>query len=111
MGAGAFLVWGAVLGLAERRLICIGKTTGAAAEGTVRRIDRRRFLVQLGGTTAVITVAGAVVGEFVEARRRKPAMMTVKGEPMRWSATHPLPLTHLTKGTRNSLVQSEPGAA
>jgi DMSO/TMAO reductase YedYZ molybdopterin-dependent catalytic subunit len=87
---GAFLVWGAVLGHAEQRLIGIENTTGAAADAAVRRIDRRRFLVQFGGTAAVITVAGAVVGELAEARRREAVMMT-NGGPMRWSATHPLP--------------------
>jgi len=87
---GAFLVWGAVVGHAEQRLIGIEKTTGAAADAAVRRIDRRRFLVQLGGTAAVITVAGAVVGELGEARRREAVMMP-NGETMRWSATHPLP--------------------
>jgi len=57
---GAFLIWGAVLGRAEQRLIDIEKTTDAAVE----RVDRRRFLIKLGGTTAAITVAGAVVGEL-----------------------------------------------
>jgi len=98
---GAFLVWGAVLGQAEQRLIGIEKTTGAAADAAIRRIDRRRFLVQLGGTAAVVTVAGAVVGELGEARRREAAMMS-NGEPMRWSATHPLP-------NANATVQPAPG--
>jgi len=98
---GAFLVWGAVLGQAERRVIGIEKTTGAAVDAAVRRIDRRRFLVQLGGTAAVITVAGAVVGKLGEARRREAVMMS-NGEPMRWSATHPLP-------NANAAVQPAPG--
>ena len=86
---GVFLVWGAVLGRAEQRLIGIEKITDAATDAAVIRIDRRRFLVRLGGTAAVITVAGAVVGELAEARRREALMAS--GEPMRWSATHPLP--------------------
>src|SRR5579864_5187374 len=98
---GAFLVWGAVVGHAEQRLIGIEKTTGAAADAAVRRIDRRRFLVQLGGTAAVITVAGAVVGELGEARHREAVTMS-NGEPMRWSATHPLP-------NANAAVQPAPG--
>jgi DMSO/TMAO reductase YedYZ molybdopterin-dependent catalytic subunit len=98
---GAFLVWGAVLGRAEQRLIGIEKTTGAAADAAVRRIDRRRFLVQMGGTAAVITVAGAVVEELGEARRREAVMMS-NGEPMRWSATHPLP-------NANAVAQPAPG--
>ena len=98
---GAFLVWGAVLGRAEQRLIGIGKMTDAATDAAVIRIDRRRFLVRLGGTAAVITVAGAVVGELAEARRRREALMA-SGEPMRWSATHPLP-------NANAAVQPAPG--
>jgi DMSO/TMAO reductase YedYZ molybdopterin-dependent catalytic subunit len=85
----AFLVWGAILGGAEQRLIGIERTTDLA-EPAVKRIDRRRFLVKLGGTAAVITVAGAVVGELAEARRRE-AVMTASGQPTRWSATNSLP--------------------
>src|SRR5262245_54931984 len=64
---GVFLVWGAVLGRSAQRLIDCEQTSAAA----VARIDRRRFLVRLGGTTAAITVAGAVVGELDEERRRE----------------------------------------
>jgi len=71
----AFLTWGAALGWSYRRL--------SAAE--VARIDRRRFLIRLGGATAVITVAGAVVGNLAVRRRRE----AVEGE--RWSANHALP--------------------
>jgi len=98
---GAFLVWGPVLGQAAQRVIGIEKTTGVAAEAAVRRIDRRRFLVKLGGTTALITVAGAVVGELAEARRWE-AVMKARGELMRWSATHPLPNV-------NTALQPAPG--
>ena len=97
----AFVVWGAVLGQSEQRLIGSEEATSAASDGAVRRIDRRRFLVQLGGTTAVITVAGAVVGKLVEARRREPVMMA-SGERRRWSAAHPLP-------NANAGVQPAPG--
>lgn len=98
---GAFLVWGAVLGWAEQRLIGVEGTTEAAAEPAVERIDRRRFLVRLGGTTALITVAGAVVGDLAEARRREAVMMA-GGEPMRWSMTHALP-------NANAAVKPAPG--
>lgn len=85
-----FLVWGALLGRSEQRLISIEGTTDAVEEPAVEQIDRRRFLVRLSGTAAVITVAGAVVGELAEARRREAVMMA-GGEAMRWSTTHPLP--------------------
>jgi DMSO/TMAO reductase YedYZ molybdopterin-dependent catalytic subunit len=86
----AFLVWGGVLGRTEQRLIGIAQSPEQSANPAVERIDRRRFLVKLGGTTALITVAGAVVGELAEARRCE-AVMKAGVELMRWSATHPLP--------------------
>jgi len=89
-----FLMWGLLLGRASRRVI---QTTGTAIfsvqesgeeAASVERIDRRQFLVQLGGTTAAITLVGAVVGELAEAKRQK---MTVAETAGRWSATHGLP--------------------
>ena len=97
----AFLVWGVVLGRAGHRLISIGQTTDAVAGAAIEALDRRRFLVKLGGATAVVTVVGAVVGELAEARRREAVMMA-GGEQMRWSATHPLP-------NANATVQPAPG--
>jgi len=94
---GVFLVWGAILGRTEQRLIDIEQTSNAAAE----RIDRRRFLIKLGGTTAAITVAGAVVGELAEARRHQAVVMA-SGEPVLWSATNPLP-------NANAAVEAAPG--
>ena len=91
-----FLVWGTLLGRAEGRLIGVGAATGAAGEVTapaetaVERIDRRTFLIKLGGTTAAITVAGAVVGQLAENKRREAVMMAAS-ESSRWSATHHLP--------------------
>jgi DMSO/TMAO reductase YedYZ molybdopterin-dependent catalytic subunit len=98
---GAFLVWGAVLGRADQRLISIEKTPHAVASAQAERIDRRHFLVKLGGATAAITVAGAVVGELAEKRRRE-AVMTAGGEMARWSSTHALP-------NANASVQPAPG--
>jgi DMSO/TMAO reductase YedYZ molybdopterin-dependent catalytic subunit len=98
---GAFLVWGAVLGRAAQRLIGIAQTTETVADAAVERIDRRRFLIKLAGATALITVAGAEVGELAEARRRQAVMM-VGGGPIRWSATHSLP-------NANAAVQPAPG--
>src|SRR5262249_54012947 len=94
---GAFLVWGAVLGRTAQRLIDFGQARDAA----VTRIDRRRFLVRLGGTTAAITVAGAVVGELAEERRRE-AVVKAGGEPVLWSAANALP-------NANAAVEPAPG--
>jgi len=89
----AFLAWGAILGRVGQRLIgteTANSTVESATESRVERIDRRHFLVKLGGSAAAITVVGALVGEFAEARRKESAMMAAS-EPIRWSATHPLP--------------------
>jgi hypothetical protein len=94
----AFLIWGAALGGAQERLIRLEQTAGAAA---VERIDRRRFLVKLGGATALNSVAGVELGELAETRRRQAVMMA-GGGPTRWSATHPPP-------NANAAVQPAPG--
>ena len=89
----AFLGWGAILGRAGQRLIGLETANSpveSAAELRVERIDRRHFLVKLGGSAAAITVVGAIVGELAEARRKKEVMIA-GSEPVRWSATHPLP--------------------
>jgi DMSO/TMAO reductase YedYZ molybdopterin-dependent catalytic subunit len=95
----AFVVWGAVLGSVEQRLIHAQGT--ALAEASVERVDRRRFLIRLGGATAAITVGGAVVGELAEVRRREAVRMAI-AESMRWSRTHPLP-------NANAAVKAVPG--
>jgi len=75
----AFMIWGAALGWSYRHLRAVGATEAA-------RIDRRRFLIRLGGSTAVITVVGAVVGAFVVGRRKREV---IEGE--HWSTNHALP--------------------
>jgi len=89
----AFAAWGAILGRVGQRMIGIettNSTVESATEPRVERIDRRHFLVKLGGSAAAITVVGALVGEFADSRRKESAMMAAS-EPLRWSATHPLP--------------------
>lgn len=88
-----FAAWGATLGCVGQRMIGIetaNSTVESATEPRVERVDRRHFLVKLGGSAAAITVVGALVGEFAETRRKESAMMA-PSEPFRWSATHPLP--------------------
>src|SRR4030095_14509466 len=84
----AFVVWGAVLAGVEQRLIYAKET--APAEASVERVDRRTFLIRLGGTTAAITVGGAVVGELAEARRREAVRMA-RAEAKRRCGTHTCP--------------------
>jgi DMSO/TMAO reductase YedYZ molybdopterin-dependent catalytic subunit len=84
-----FLAWGLLLGWANRRLFEIAGAGVLASEDWVRRVDRRRFLIRLGGSTAAITVLGAAVGQLVESRRRE--LISMLGASGRWSASHPLP--------------------
>jgi DMSO/TMAO reductase YedYZ molybdopterin-dependent catalytic subunit len=65
---GSFLVWGWFLGMAYGRLyppetveVEVESETAAPANN-VQVMDRRRFLVQLGASTAVLTVAGTGIG-------------------------------------------------
>ena len=86
----AVLFWGATLGWAYQHLLAGGGTVAKhAREDTVERIDRRRFLVRLGGATAAVTVIGAVVGELSEAERKRISTTTWKD--LLWSSTHQLP--------------------
>jgi DMSO/TMAO reductase YedYZ molybdopterin-dependent catalytic subunit len=60
---GLFALWGLAVGYAFQRL---SETAGEAA--SVSSLDRRRFLVQMGGAAAVVTVAGAGVGALLSPR-------------------------------------------
>lgn len=90
-----FLLWGLMIGRVWRRLIpadgaaAISAQEGGEANASIERIDRRRFLVRFGSSTAAITVVGAVVGELAEAKHRKMMLTARAGEL--WSATHALP--------------------
>src|SRR5207247_6354127 len=78
----AFVAWGAILGRVGQRLIgteTVNSTGENATERRVERIDRRHFLVKLGGSAAAITVVGALVGEFAETRRKESAMRAGSG--------------------------------
>ena len=66
---GSFLVWGWFFGVAYGRLYPTEaemevepETATATPVGDVQVLDRRRFLIQLGASTAVLTVAGTGIG-------------------------------------------------
>jgi DMSO/TMAO reductase YedYZ molybdopterin-dependent catalytic subunit len=64
---GSFLLWGWFLGVAYGRLYPTQteaevEPEAAAPANNVQVMDRRRFLVQLGASTAVLTVAGTGIG-------------------------------------------------
>jgi DMSO/TMAO reductase YedYZ molybdopterin-dependent catalytic subunit len=101
----AVLVWSCVISWAATRLTSAGHAVERAGEGqrvvSVERLDRRRFLIQLGGSAAVITVAGAVIGKLGEVRRRE-AIRIAGVKSARWSANHALP-------NADASVQPAPG--
>lgn len=100
---GVFLLWGAAHVWAYNQLVAYtaplpeGEVSGTRA--SARSLDRRRFLVQLGGATATITVIGAGVGallarssdEAAPAAASLPAEATAEAGPVAWSETNPLP--------------------
>ena len=94
-----FVVWGIVFGWVYQRLSIHPGKVATREEAipkvseSVERIDRRQFLVRLGGTTAVITVSGAIVGVLSQGRRNR---QSVSVSELRWSATHPLPNANAT---------------
>lgn len=97
----AFLFWGLALGWVYRRLIPISVPEPASVpQPAAQRVNRRQFLVQLGGATAIITVVGAMVGALTPGRggRQTGAGRGVE----RWSALHALPNADAT-------VQPAPG--
>lgn len=115
----AFLAWGAACGWSFERLAqaespeaerpptdgppagatpADGTPVDATAVASVERLDRRRFLIRLGGAAAAISVSGAVVSALVGRDRRSPAVVA----DGRWSATHPLP-------NAGAAVQPAPG--
>jgi DMSO/TMAO reductase YedYZ molybdopterin-dependent catalytic subunit len=64
----------------------------SAEPAPAQRIDRRRFLVRLGGATALVTVSGGVVGRLLGPDQRAARAARAGGQaPRPWSATHPLP--------------------
>ncbi|MEP6470632.1 MAG: molybdopterin-dependent oxidoreductase [Acidobacteriota bacterium] len=85
----SFLAWGAGLGIVYRRLALASEVAlDDEFAASVLRVDRRQFLVRVGGATATISVIGAFVGALAnDLRPREPAAAGGK----RWSSDHPLP--------------------
>ena len=63
----AFLLWGVALDYAYARLVTVPGEEDEETREVIRQ-DRRRFLIQLGASTALITVAGAGLGLFLQRR-------------------------------------------
>jgi DMSO/TMAO reductase YedYZ molybdopterin-dependent catalytic subunit len=61
----AFLIWGVALNAAYEHLVRIPEPQDEETRLVVRQ-DRRRFLIQLGAGTAVVTIAGAGLGTVLK---------------------------------------------
>jgi len=89
-----FLLWGAAFGWTYRRLSPAGASAAARKgpapepQAYAERVDRRRFLIRLGGAAAAVTVGGALVGALVPGRRDRRSISTAE---LRWSTAHALP--------------------
>ncbi len=83
-----FVSWGIALGWACQRLAALGASAEPDSDlmPSVRRVNRRQFLIRLAGYTATITVSGAIVGILSERHSRMKLESL-----MPWSATHILP--------------------
>jgi len=89
----AFVLWGVALNWVYYRLIESQAVT-IPADG-VQQLDRRRFLVTVGGATAAITVVGGVLGALIgrgqpEATTETALTDTAAGDGP-WSASNALP--------------------
>ena len=80
----ALVVWGLGLARLQRALVRPSAPESASAE----RLNRRQFVVRVGGAAALITVAGAGVGA---ALGRRNEALAKAAEGRRWSATNALP--------------------
>lgn len=75
-----FLTWGIALSMIYRRLVLIHESSAVAAAASgaaeeeirsVEKIDRRRFLIKVGATTATVTVLTAGLGAVLASAERR----------------------------------------
>jgi DMSO/TMAO reductase YedYZ molybdopterin-dependent catalytic subunit len=84
-----FVIWGLALAWVYRGLTPTPPPAHVdTATVLVQRVNRRQFLIRLGGASAAITVAGAMVGALSPSRRPNHGL---PAGLQRWSATHALP--------------------
>jgi DMSO/TMAO reductase YedYZ molybdopterin-dependent catalytic subunit len=111
----AFGLWGLALAWVYTQLEQADVKTKHTASDGAQRVDRRRFLVTLGGATAGFTVVGAGVGALLGQNRSSAVEVAVVPEPgvtpveaRPWSAQNELPNTGDTlapaPGTRPELT-------
>lgn len=93
----ALALWGWVLSWLQRCWVQLA----IAEPATVQRVNRRQFIVRVGGAAALITVAGAGIGAALGGRRET---LEAAAEAQRWSERNPLPnadaAVQVVEGTR-----------
>lgn len=98
----SFLGWGVLVGWAHSRLGTAAPTATEAGEASAVPLDRRRFLVRLGGASAAFTVVGAAVAS------RLGSVVRAASGGTSWSDLNPLPNADATvlpvAGTRAELT-------
>lgn len=90
----AFLVWGWALNGSYNRLITFPEPEETKESRAVVQQDRRKFLIQLGAGTAVITVVGAGLGAFLsnqEAQQREEELAASTAHNSETSGDSPFP--------------------
>ncbi len=103
----AFLAWGAALSWTYYDLKGTPEGTTPVPATTsqqlvaVEQVDRRQFIIRLGGATAAITVVGAGLGALVGPRETQAEVALDTGEGP-WSANNALP-------NANAAVMPAPG--
>lgn len=102
-----FLAWGVALAWVYRRFtleaaLPAGSVEGLAATSTqasmpaasdvqqlsIQQVDRRQFILRLGGATAIITVVGATLARSLG---KGPGREAAPAQGELWSSHHPLP--------------------
>lgn len=87
-----FIVWGLALGWAHNQL-AKSASSASASTAAVQVMDRRRFLITVGGASAAVTVMGAGLGAILGQGGPAEAAITTDetGAAQPWSASNSLP--------------------
>lgn len=90
----AFILWGLAAAWAYFRLSDLGVNAKNDMPASVQQLDRRRFLISMGGATAAITVVGTGIGLALQEGNpssQSVALNDADSVEPRWSETNPLP--------------------
>ncbi|MBZ0278058.1 MAG: molybdopterin-dependent oxidoreductase, partial [Anaerolineae bacterium] len=106
----AFALWGVAVSWAYDRLAAAKPAAAAETAPSLTGVDRRTFLVRVGGASALLTIAGAGLASLVNIGKPDDTFQVdATGEAVEpWSATHALPnadaVVAAAPGTRPELT-------